>query len=198
MDAGRQQSALDRALRGDLEARGELLESLQPYVHFLVRVVHDSRLQARLGDSDLVQDAMLEIHRCFAGFKGTTVAELLAWLKPIVMRTAGHSLRAHRGTTKRDPARELGDLGGLNEQIADSGSSPSATAMREELTAQMAQALTRLPDDMQQVLLGRHADGLSHAVLAEKLHRSEAAVRVLYTRALRRLRMELQDLAPEK
>ena len=41
---------------------------------------------------------------------------------------------------------------------------------------------------MQQVLLGRHLDGLSHAELARVLGRSESAVRMLYLRALRRLR----------
>jgi RNA polymerase sigma-70 factor (ECF subfamily) len=57
----------------------------------------------------------------------------------------------------------------------------------------MAEALARLPDDMQQVLLGRHMDGLSYAELAGRLGRTEAAVRVLYTRALRRLRDECHE-----
>jgi RNA polymerase sigma-70 factor (ECF subfamily) len=59
----------------------------------------------------------------------------------------------------------------------------------------MARTIAGLPDDMQQVLLGRHLDGLSYAVLAERLGRSEGAVRVLYTRALRRVR-ELLDVKP--
>jgi RNA polymerase sigma-70 factor (ECF subfamily) len=57
----------------------------------------------------------------------------------------------------------------------------------------MAEALSRLPEDMQQVLLGRHLDGASYGVLAERLGRSEGAVRVLYTRALRRLREECAE-----
>jgi RNA polymerase sigma-70 factor (ECF subfamily) len=52
----------------------------------------------------------------------------------------------------------------------------------------MADALSRLPEDMQQVLLGRHVDGRSHAEIAAALGRTEGAVRMLYLRALRRLR----------
>ena len=66
--------------------------------------------------------------------------------------------------------------------------SPSDQAVRHEEAAALAEALSRLPDDMQQALLGRHLDGLSHAELARTLGRSETAVRMLYLRALRRLR----------
>jgi DNA-directed RNA polymerase specialized sigma24 family protein len=45
---------------------------------------------------------------------------------------------------------------------------------------------------MQQVILGRFVEDQPHAVLAERLGRSEAAVRMLYLRALRRLREELE------
>ena len=188
MNAGERQAALDRARRGDVQAFGELLESYRPYVRVLVRGFHDERLRARLDGSDLIQDALLEAHRCFAQFRGAAVAELTAWLRQIVLRTAGRTLRGHLGTDRRDAGRER--AAGAAAECAADGSTPSAQAIRHEQAARMAEALARLPDDMQQVLLGRHTDDLSYAVLAERLGRSEAAVRVLYTRALRRLREE--------
>src|SRR5689334_2667118 len=188
MNAGEQQTALARARLGDSRALGQLLESFRPYVRCLVRALGGERLQPRLGESDLIQDALLEAHRSFGQFRGGTVAELTAWLRRIVVRTAGHSLRTHLEAGKRALAAEqpAGDLDGQ----AAPGSSPSAQAERHEEAARMAEALARLPDDMQQVLLGRHMDGLPYAALAEKMGRTEAAVRVLYTRALRRLREE--------
>jgi RNA polymerase sigma-70 factor (ECF subfamily) len=191
MNAGEQQAALERARQGDTQALGALLDSFRPYVRYLVRALGGERVQARLDESDLIQDAFLEAHRDFAQFRGGTVAELTAWLRQIVLRTAGHTLRGHLATGKRDVARE-GPATGLADRAADPASSPSVVAMRHEQAARMAEALARLPDDMQTVLLGRHMDGLAYAVLAERLGRSEAAVRVLYTRALRRLREECQ------
>jgi RNA polymerase sigma-70 factor (ECF subfamily) len=191
MTADEQQAALDLARQGDSQALGNLLESFRPYVRLIVRALRGRRLQARLDDSDLIQDALVEVHRHFPRFEGSTVEELVAWLRPIVLRSAGHTLRGHLETGKRDIGREQGEAG--LEGAADKGSSPSAQVIRAEQTVQMAQALARLPDDMQQVLLGRHLDGLSYADLAQRLGRSEGAVRVLYTRALRRLREVCQE-----
>jgi RNA polymerase sigma-70 factor (ECF subfamily) len=177
MNGGEREAALDRARRGDAQALGELLESYRPYVRVLIRAFRDERLQARLDGSDLIQDALLEAHRCFAQFRGAAVAELTAWLRQIVLRTAGRTLRGHLGTEKRDASREQ-SAGAADFAVADGGT-PSDQAIRHEQAARMAEALARLPDDMQQVLLGRHTDDLSYTVLAERLGRSEAAVRVL-------------------
>jgi RNA polymerase sigma-70 factor (ECF subfamily) len=191
MKVGPQQATLERALQGDCQALGELLDSYRPYLRVLARALRHGRIQARLDDSDLIQDALVEAHKTFGQFRGLTVAELTAWLRQIVVRTAGHLVRSHLAAAKRDAQREqrLDDL----PAPPDSGNSPSAQAIRHEQAARMADALARLPEDMQQVLLGRHMDGQSYAVLAERLQRSEAAVRVLYTRALRRLREECAE-----
>jgi RNA polymerase sigma-70 factor (ECF subfamily) len=189
MNGGEQQTALEHARQGDTAALGALLDSFRPYVRYLVRALGCRRIQARVDESDLLQDALLAAHRGFGQFRGHTVAELTAWLRQIVRRTVGHSLRDHL----ESEARALGceqAADGLADQAADSGSSPSAQAIRHEEAARLAAALARLPEDMQQVLIGRHLDDLPYAALAQQLGRSEAAVRVLYTRALRRLREE--------
>jgi RNA polymerase sigma-70 factor (ECF subfamily) len=189
MTADEQQTALDRARAGDREALGRLLDSYRPYVRLLVRSLRRGRVPGRLDDSDLIQDALLAVHRSFDGFHGGTVAEFTAWLRAVVLRAAGHTLRGHLAAGKRDAGREeTGDV--LAGQLVAPGSSPSQQAVRHELAARIAEALARLPEDMQTVLLGRHMDGLSHAALAERLSRSVGAVRVLYTRALRCLREE--------
>jgi RNA polymerase sigma-70 factor (ECF subfamily) len=188
MTVAEEQTALQRARQGDNAALGALLESFRPYAAMIARALHDNRLRARVDESDLIQDALLEAHRSFAGFSGETMAELAGWVRQIVIRTARQTLRRHLDANKRDAGRECAaDLDGL---AADSGSTPSAQAIRHEEAARVAEALARLPEEMRQVLVGRHVDGLSHAVLAERLGRSEGAVRVLYTRALRRLREE--------
>jgi RNA polymerase sigma-70 factor (ECF subfamily) len=73
-------------------------------------------------------------------------------------------------------------------ELPDSGSSPSAVASRHEEAARMAEALAQLPEEMQQVLLARHVDDLPHVAIANQLGRTEGATRMLYLRALRRLR----------
>jgi RNA polymerase sigma-70 factor (ECF subfamily) len=162
------------------------LESFRPYVGVIVHALRDRRLQGRVDDSDLIQDSFLEAQRSFADFRGHSVAELAVWLRCIVVRTSRRSLRQFVGTGKRDLAREqaVDELA----ELADSGSSPSAIASRHEEAARMAEALAQLPEEMQQVLLARHVDDLPHAAIANQLGRTEGATRMLYLRALRRLR----------
>jgi len=187
-----QQDALDRARQGDVQALGALLNSYRPYIRVLVRALHRNRLQSRLDDSDLIQDALLQAQQSFANFRGQTVAEFVSFLHLLVVQSAGHTLRGHLDTARRDVRREqpVEDIGGLVDPQAGS---PSSAAIRQEQTVRMANRLGRLPEDMQRVLLGRHVDGLSYAELATQLGRSEGATRILYTRALRRLREECRD-----
>jgi RNA polymerase sigma-70 factor (ECF subfamily) len=187
MDAREQQAALERARQGDAEARGQLLESFRPYLRCMARTVRDDWLRSRLDASDLIQDALLEAHRSFDDFRGSGLAELTGWLRQIALRVAHRAVRAHAGTGKRDLGREQ-SAESMAEPVADADSSPSAQAIRHEQAARIAGIIAELPDDMQRVLLGRHVDGLPHAALAEQLGRTEGAVRVLYTRALRRVR----------
>ena len=56
----------------------------------------------------------------------------------------------------------------------------------------MAEAMARLPADMQRVLVGRHVDGLPHAVLARQLGRTPAATAGLIKRGMQALRRQLR------
>jgi RNA polymerase sigma-70 factor (ECF subfamily) len=192
MDPLERPAALERARQGDQQALGDLLESFRPYVRALTRTLGRERVQSRLGASDLIQDALVVAHQSFAGFRGTTVAELTSWLRQIVLRSAGHTLRDHLGRAKRAANREL-SADDLAAFLVDTGTSPSGQAIRHEQAAQLAQVLAEMPEDMQQVLLWRHVDGLAHADIAARLERTEEAARALYVRALRKLRDHWQE-----
>jgi len=189
MRAAEQQVELDRACKGDREALGRLLDSYRPYIRFLVRALRRGRAPGRIDDSDLIQDALVEVQRFFPRFTGKTTAEFTSWLRPLVMRSASHTLRAHLGRGKRDVGREQPDEDLTGVPLEQS--SPSEQAIHQEEAARVAGCLARLPDDMQQLILGRLVEKLSYADLAQRLGRSEGALRVLYTRALRRLRQEM-------
>jgi RNA polymerase sigma-70 factor (ECF subfamily) len=185
------QMLLDEARTGNQEALGKLLDGFRPYVRVLVHAVRGRRLGGQLDDSDLIQDALLQAARSFAEFRGTTAAEFIGWLRQITLRAAARAFRSLDKAPRRDPVREqfLESL----ETVADVGSSPSAQLIRREQAARVAEALGHLPEDMRQVVLLRLVDELPHADIAERLGRTSTAVRMLYLRALRRLR----GLCPE-
>jgi RNA polymerase sigma-70 factor, ECF subfamily len=181
---------LRRARAGDAGSLGELLDGFRPYVRAIVRGRNRGRLVRRMDDSDLIQDALLAAHRAFGRFAGSTVAELAAWLRLIAVRTVQHAHRDQLDAGRRGlAAEEALDV----EDLTDAGRSPNEQAIRHEESARLAEAVEQLPDDMRQVFLGRHAEQLPYAVLAERLGRSEEAARALYTRCLRRLRGSLRE-----
>ncbi|HLW65439.1 MAG TPA: sigma-70 family RNA polymerase sigma factor [Gemmataceae bacterium] len=181
------QAQLDCARRGDSAALGDLLQAYRPYVRVIARAARQGCAPARLDDSDLIQDTLLLAHRAFGRFRGATIAEFAGWLRQLTLRTVGHALRAHLGTGKRDAGIEQ-PLGDADVLAVPDGSSPDGRAVQHERAAKIAVAIEELPDEMRQVILGRLLEGLPYVELAARLNKSEGALRVSYTRALRRLR----------
>lgn len=195
MNGPDRQTVLEKALQGDREALGALLDSFRPYLRVIVYDLRRHRLAARADDSDFIQDAIHEALASFSQFRGHSVEEFTAWLRIIAIRSVGRLLRDGLRTGKRDPEREQ-VVEHLDRLLADSSSSPSGKAVRHEEELRMADALARLPDDMRLVLLSRHVEDLSHAEIAASMNRSVEAVRQLYVRALKRLRKELGATPP--
>ena len=77
--------------------------------------------------------------------------------------------------------------------LAESGSSPSAHAIQHERELQLADVLAQLPDDYREVIILRNLEGLSHEETAAQMNRSVGAVRMLWVRALARLRAALTN-----
>ena len=75
---------LDQARSGDRAAAGQLLGHYETYLTLLARVQIGRRLQGKVDAGDIVQETFLEAHRQIRQFRGTTEAELLAWMRRIL------------------------------------------------------------------------------------------------------------------
>ena len=189
---------LDAARRGDRAAAGELLPRYADWLRLLARLQIDRGLQAKLDASDVAQQALLEACQALPNFRGSTEAELIAWLRSILAGVLGDAFRRYHATQARDPAREVSleaELDGssrrLGQLLADTGPLPSAEAVRHEQGVLLANALSRLPEDYREVIVLRNLEGLSHEDVAARMGRAVGAVRMLWLRALSCLRREL-------
>jgi RNA polymerase sigma-70 factor (ECF subfamily) len=183
MDAESRLLLLQQVRQGHRGALGQLLESLRPDLRVIVHSQRGERHLPAKDDSDLIQDAMVQASENVATFQGTTLGEWLAWLRTITVRTTSRALKSARySSLDNQPYVDIATL--VTVKTCD----PSAEAVQRENANRITLALSRLPDDMQQVLLGRLVDDLDHAELAARLGRSAGAVRMLYLRALRKLR----------
>jgi RNA polymerase sigma-70 factor (ECF subfamily) len=177
------------------------LERFRSWLGLLARLQFEPQFRAKFDPSDIVQQTLLEALRDWPKFRGDTEAERAAWLRQILAHVLSHEIRRLGGAKRRDVDREVSldqalaeSSRRLGDALAAPGSSPSEQANRHELELQLTDALARLPADYAEVILLRNVEGLSHDEIAQRMGRGVGAVRMLWVRALARLRRELDPL----
>lgn len=186
---------LQRARDGDGPALGQLLESYRAYLVVLARIQVGRRLQGKVDASDVVQEAFLGAHRDFPQFRGSTERELLGWLRGILASLLANLVRHYHGTKRRDVRleRQLNveleqSSAALDRGLIAPQSSPSHQAARREQSVLLAEALGQLPEDMRELLILRHLEGLTFPEVAARLGRTLDSVKKQWPRALASLR----------
>jgi RNA polymerase sigma-70 factor (ECF subfamily) len=186
------------ARAGSPEALNRLLETCRDYLLHVANNELDSRLQGKVGASDIVQESLIQAQRDIPAFRGTTEPELLAWLRGILLNDLNDVRRRFFHSAKRDVDREV-RLAGDSRQAqpaidpAASGATPAAAAIAREETEALRQAIARLPEDYREVIDLRNWQLLSFAEIGRRTNRSEDAARKLWARAIERLEQELES-----
>jgi RNA polymerase sigma-70 factor (ECF subfamily) len=186
--------ALIRSARnGCPEALGRLLEECRPYLLLVANQELPARLRGKAGASDLVQETFLEAQGNFDRFHDQGEAELLAWLRAILLNNVSNLRRRYLATDKRQVERELPLARGnfRAHDMAASAPSPSSVAVARERDTALRQALERLPEESRQVVMWRNYHRLPFEEIGRRLGRSAEAARKVWVRAVERLQQEL-------
>jgi RNA polymerase sigma-70 factor (ECF subfamily) len=165
----------------------------------MVAVRMDRRLLARLDPSDVVQEALLDAACKLSAYLRERSIPFYPWLRRLTWERLGKLHEMHLRSCKRSVTRE--DAGGLvltddsaidlARRAIDPGTSPSARAMRNELSARVREALASLGELDREVLVLRYLEQLSTRETAAALGIAEGAVKLRHLRALQRLRIAL-------
>lgn len=189
---------LPAAHGGSDEALGQALDACRGYLLLIAEQELDADLRAKGGASDLVQDTFLKAHHHFDRFQGTTEAELLAWLRRLLLNNLADFRSFHRAA-KRRPEREVrlaprDSSAGQGIVLATDTPSPSGAAMEREQQQKLLGVLERLPDDYRRVLVLHFQEGRSFEEIGQLLGLTGNAASKLLRRALDRARRELGEL----
>jgi RNA polymerase sigma-70 factor (ECF subfamily) len=194
---------LARARQAPGEGLGALLELYRDYLGVLARAGLGARLRSVVNPSDLVQQTFLEACRDFDQFQGTTEGQWCAWLRRILAHNLATQIERHLRAQKRDIRRRVsldqrvaapaGFVAPAQALLVSPASSPSTPTRRQEASAVLADRLARLPAPYRDVLLLRNFEGLPFEEVARRMGRAPGAVRVLWVRALDRLRLLLKE-----
>lgn len=193
--------ALARDTKGD--TLGALLDQYRNYLYLIARTQVDLHLAVRTSPSDLVQETFLQAAKEFEDFQGATNAQLMAWLRRILINNIVAAYHRHVLAHKRDVRREwplesivrtIDQSSAFIEQaLADSADQPDARMIREEQAAYVADILADLPRLQREVIILRNLEGLPFEQVADRMGRSQTAVRKLWTRAICRLKLVGQE-----
>jgi RNA polymerase sigma-70 factor (ECF subfamily) len=191
-------TSLPAARAGSRDALGQTLNQCRAYLLEVARRALGPGLRAKGGASDLVQDTFLEAQRRFGQFDGDSNGQLRAWLRSLLLHKAAKLGRRYHGTHKRQLSREipLGRDGASTvhpSEVASRGPSPSVLVTADEQKRRLLQAIDRLPDDYRAVMTLRYQEALPFDEIGRRLGRSADAARMLWARAVDRLKQEMAN-----
>ena len=169
----------------------------EPYLRMLARTQMRRAYQAKIGVSDMVQQAMLQAVQGLDGFRGNTEAEFRAWLRQILARHLCHLDRdLHRD--KRDIRREqsmeqkvAASSMRLEGLLAGNGPTPSQNVALGEHIVQVSEAIESLPEAQRDAVQLHYLEGLKLSEVATRLDKSTGAVAGLLHRGMKTLRKQL-------
>jgi len=189
-------SSLAAARAGNRDGLGRTLDECREFLLEVARGAIGPALRAKGGASDLVQDTFLEAQRRFGQFDGESTGQLRAWLRSLLLHKAAKLGRRYHCTQKRRLSREcpLGEdrpAAVHPSHVAAPGPTPSVQVMFDEQQRRLLEAIDRLPDDYRNVMSMRYHEALPFDEIGRRLERSADAARMLWARAVERLKQEM-------
>jgi RNA polymerase sigma-70 factor (ECF subfamily) len=202
-DASEISDLLQRAAGHDEQAFQELFTRYRDRLKRMVHLRLSRRLQGRVDDSDVIQEAYLEASRRLPEYAAEPGLPFYLWLRHLTSLKLAEVHRRHLGTQLRNADRELtlhrgglpaADSASLAAQLLGTATSPSQAAIRAETCLHVQEALNTLDPIDREVLALKHFEQLSISEIAQVLGLSKAGAGSRYLRAVKRLRAILAQI----
>ena len=168
---------------------------LERYRERLLSVIYlrmGPELRTRMDPEDVLQEVAIEALHSWHSLEDEKNAG--AWLVVLARRKVARILRDQVGVAARDPRRERAIK--TDMPMADRRSGPVTVADRKDRLRLLEEALQRLSEDHREVILLARIEGLQAKEIGERMDRSENAIHLLLSRALKRLSEELNPQGP--
>ena len=185
---------LERWRAGDQGAIDLLLQRELPWVRELVARHLGPQLRQRMGESDCVQDAMLDFLKYGVRFVVADRHQLRGLLARIIdnnLRDQGAWWRARRRAADRE--QPLASQSSLDLAPAE-GTRPSAAAAASEARDWVRLAIELIDPEDRKVIVRRDWDGIEFTELGTELGLSANAARMRWVRAVARLADKVTEL----
>jgi RNA polymerase sigma-70 factor, ECF subfamily len=202
-ESGEVSDLLGHAAGGDQEALRQLFARYRDRLKRMVHLRLSRRLSGRVDDSDVIQEAFLEISKKLPDYAKAPELPLFLWLRHMTGLKLAEVHRRHLGSQLRDADREVSlHRGGLPEadsvslaaQLLGKLTTPSQAAIKAEQRIYVQEALNGMDPIDREVLALKHFEQLSTSKIARVLGLSKAGTGSRYLRAIKRLRDILERI----
>jgi RNA polymerase sigma-70 factor (ECF subfamily) len=194
---------LRRAADGDKRALRALFEAHRDRLKRMVHLRLSRRLAGRVDDSDVLQEAFVEVARKLPEYAQQPKLPLFLWVRHFTALKLAEVHRRHLGTQLRDADREvtlhrgglpLADSVSLAAQLLGTLTTPSLAAIKAETRLMVQEALNGMDPIDREVLALKHFEPLSTTAIAAVLGMSRAGAGSRYLWAIKRLRAALEQV----
>ena len=177
-----EQALVARAKEGDRAAFDELLQSHRNRLESWIRTHVGARVRSKVDIDDLVQDTHLRAFESMRRFTWRGESSFQMWLQAIAEHLVWNASQK----------KSTGEIA-LSVDTPKSSVSPSRHVRRDERFDRLEKALKDLrPEEKEAVRLSRF-EGLKIREIADRLNKSESAVKSLIARSLRKVRESFGD-----
>ncbi|HEY2759546.1 MAG TPA: sigma-70 family RNA polymerase sigma factor [Pirellulales bacterium] len=191
-----------RVRGGDAEALAEFIHSRRPQLMAFIERRVGPALRTKIETDDLFQETSAEAVRSLPEAP-LADRDPFNWLCQVAERRIIDAHRRFFDSQKRDAGREVslnaGGGGaadssrpGLINLLVASMTSASQAFSRDQKQIRLLSALEKLPEDHREALRMRYIEGLPSKDIAERMSKSDGAVRVMLTRSLAKLQQILE------
>jgi RNA polymerase sigma-70 factor (ECF subfamily) len=204
MSDSSEDSLLQRIRNHDTTALAEFLQQRRaPLMAFIERQLGQA-LRRKVEPDDVFQETSAEAVRALPGVE-LGDRDPFSWLCQIAERRIVDLHRRYFDAQKRDAGREVPLAAGststsapnLAQMLAASITSPSAAFSRVVREQKLESALAGLKEEEREALRLRYQFDMPSKEIAEKLGKTDAAVRVMLTRSLKKLQAILgEEISP--
>jgi len=202
-DAGDLAELLAQAAAGNASALNQLFSRYRKRLKQMVHLRLNRRLQGRIDDSDILQEAYLEAAKRLPEYLANRPLPFFLWLRYLTGEKLIDAHRRHLGAKMRDAAQEVSlhrgpmpaaSSASLAAQLLGRLTSPSQAAIKAETRLRVQEILNKMDPFDREILALRHFEQLTNAEVAQTLGLNESTASSRYLRALKRLKDELCDL----
>jgi RNA polymerase sigma-70 factor (ECF subfamily) len=190
---------LDRIRAKDSAALAQFVEARRNALLAYIQRNLSAGLRRKVEAEDLLQEVSAEAVRALPEME-LGDRDPFGWLCQMAQRRIIDAHRRFFGAQKRDAGREVSlGSGGQSSQtplvnlLVASMTTPSQAFSRNARELRLLDAMKKLSPDQQEALRLRYVEGLPSKEIADRLGKTDGAVRVMLTRSLAKLQTLLGD-----